>query len=109
MNKIQLFTDATFVMQMVVTIAFHRDRHIWDIPPSDKHQLYKIDFVYNIIFAQGACQSKLSLLFFSRKMIGAAKSGAFYPHYVCLLALITIVALCQVLFVIVSCVECQYA
>lgn len=105
---IQLLADASFVMQIVMTIVFHRNRHIWDIPPSYQYNMHKVAFVYNIVFAEGACQSKLSLLFFVHKMIGAAKHGSFYPHYICLLTLITIVALCQIMFVVLSCVECQY-
>lgn len=104
----QLLADTTFVIQIIVTVVFRGDRHIWDIPPKSLYTSQKLEFVYNIIFSQAACQSKLSLLFFTRKMVEPASFGVFYPHYICLITLMVIVALCQVLFVIVSCVECRY-
>lgn len=101
-------TDATFIVQIFIVVVFHQNRHVWDIPPNDLYNAQKLAFIYNILFAQSACQSKLSLLFFSRKIIGTSNFGSFYPHYICLLALITVVTLCEIFFVILSCVECQY-
>lgn len=72
------------------------------------YNMEKLGFIYFVVFSQAACQSKLSLLFFTHKMIGTARLGIFYLHYIALMALIVIVALCQILFIVVSCIQCQY-
>lgn len=105
---IQLLTDTSFVIMIFIYVVFHEARHTWDIPPRDRYYMRKLGFVFNIMFAEAACQSKLSLLFFTYKMIGAAKYGTFYSHYICLIILMSIVAICEVLFVILACLECRY-
>ena len=63
---------------------------------------------YHLQYTQAACQCKLSVLFFSKRLIGRANIGSFRIHFVILVLLITIVSLCEVLFIIFSFVLCQY-
>lgn len=107
-RRLQLLADASFIIQIILVVVYHQDRHTWDIPLKDLHKSQKLGFIYSIVFAEAACQSKLSLLFFARIMIGDFRSNTFYPHYICLYTLVMTVTICQVLFVIVACVECRY-
>lgn len=95
-------------MQIFLVVVYRQNRHIWDIPPNLLTGGHKTAFIYLIIFAQAVCQSKLSLLFFTRRMIGDVNAGSFYVHYICLLMLMVIVAICQLLFVVITCVACRY-
>lgn len=68
----------------------------------------KYTFIYDILFSQAACQIKLSLLWFSRRLIGVASGGIFRSSYASLIALLVIVGMCEILFIIVSFLECRY-
>lgn len=103
-----MVTDTAFVIQIIRTITYHQNRHVWDIPPKTLYEGQKLLFIFNILFSQAACQSKLSLLLFTHKMIGNVRNGVFYACYIAILTLIAIVSLCEILFVILSCVMCQY-
>ena len=64
--------------------------------------------MYDFIFSQAACQLKLSILWFSRRLIGKAAHGLFRPHYIALIVMLVIVALFEGLFIIVDVLQCRY-
>lgn len=104
----QLLTISTLLVQIIANTYFHQNRHTWDIPPSDLITLKQFELAYIILFSQSACQIKLSLLCFARKIIGVATTGNFLIHYISLIALVIIVSLCEVLVLILTLVQCRY-
>ena len=65
-------------------------------------------FSYDMLFFSSLCQLKLSLLFFSRRLIGKASVGRFRPHYIMNIILITIVSLLEVVTIVGSVCTCRY-
>ena len=93
-------------MEIIAYEHFGWDRHLNDV--KNKSRAIKVTFAYNIVIAEAECFSKLSLLWFSRRLVGRASSGAFRTYYRALMALMTIISLLIVSFLIVSVVECRY-
>ena len=104
----QSLTVGVLILLTVAHQSVGWSRHTWDVPPAMMVQLLRFNFAYEILFSQAACQTKLSLLWFTRRLMGRANTGRFYPHFVALIILMVIVALCQILFIIISFVLCRY-
>ena len=104
----QVLTIGTLILAIVAAQYYGWNRHSWDMPQSMLIKASKSNFVYDILYSQAACQAKLSVLWFTHRLIGRANKGIFYPHFVAFVLLVTIVALCEVLFIIVSFVLCRY-
>lgn len=68
----------------------------------------KLDYIYNILFSQAACQSKLSILWFTRRLVGNAFSSIFNFYYLAMIFLTVLVFLDDVVYLIVSLAECRY-
>lgn len=98
----------TFILLLVVAQVDHQNRHSWDVSRQQLEQGKKIGLVYTIFWSQAACQAKLSLLAFSRRLVRDAHyAGLFGGHYLVLRFLFVLVALCQVMFLIFSVVQCR--
>lgn len=81
------------------------NRHSWDIPPHMYREAIKLDWIYDELFVQAACQAKLSLLFFCWRLIGRALQRV---QFTLMIGLMAFVVFCQIMFPVVSVLECRY-
>ena len=106
----QLLTLGTLIIIIVSATNFGvGTMHVYDLTENQITKAMQLNLMFDIFFSQSACQTKLAVLWFSKRLIGKAYKGVFYPHFIALVVLFVIVAVCEVLFIIVSLVLCRYA
>lgn len=101
----QVFAVSGYIIVLVMEQHYGFNRHSWDIPPAMYRTVVRLNWIYDELFVQAACQAKLSLLLFCWRLIGRAFQRI---HYILVMSLIVFVVLCEIMFVIVSVLECRY-
>lgn len=63
--------------------------------------------VYMILFSVASAFTKLSLLWFCRRLVGNAAKFPFYRYYLALMFSFGLVCLCTILFVLLCLLQCR--
>ena len=94
-------------MCTVTSLAAQRhgfNRHIWDIPPTWLPTLQKYNLIFQILFSWSSTFTKLSLLWFCRRLLGKGHYRFYNWSYI---GGMTFVALCCALFTLISIFQCS--
>lgn len=98
-------------MCAVTSIASERfgfKRHTWDIPMAWLPGLQKLNFTFQILFSAASSTTKLSLLWFCKRLIGAGGKGLYRGYNIFLIACMVFIGVCWALFESVSLGQCRY-
>lgn len=97
-------------MCVVTSLAAARygwDRHIWDVPVSWLPTSQKLNMMFQILFSLASTFTKLSLLWFCRRILGTGISGPYRIFNYCLIGAMFIVAALCVAFLLVTIFQCR--
>lgn len=83
------------------------DRHIWDIPMSWLPTVQKLNLAFQVQFSVSSSFTKLSLLWFCKRLIGTGAKGLYRTYYWVLVASMVFVGVCCILFELVSIFQCR--
>ena len=64
--------------------------------------------IFNMLSCLAVGLTKLSLLWFSRRMVGRASSGAYRVYFAVLAILASIVLVSTIIFIMVTALGCRY-
>ncbi|KAL1968958.1 hypothetical protein VTN77DRAFT_792 [Rasamsonia byssochlamydoides] len=81
-------------------------RHVWDVPPSWLPTTWKLTMSFQVTFTVASLFTKLSLLWFCRRILGTGIKGPFRTFNYCLVAAMTAVALLATIFIFLSIFQC---
>lgn len=70
--------------------------------------LQKLNFCFMILFSAASSTTKLSLIWFCRRLIGAGGKGLYRGYNIFLIASMVFIGICWVLFEVVSLAQCRY-
>lgn len=96
------------VVTSLASESFGFKRHIWDIPMTWLPDLQKLNFTFQILFSAASSTTKLSLLWFCKRLIGAGSKGLYRGYHMFLIGCMVFVGICWILFEIVSLAQCRY-
>lgn len=98
-------------MCVVISMASEEygfNRHVWDIPMSWLPTAQKLNLVFQILFSGASMTTKLSILWFTKRLLGAGSKGLYRTYYILLVAGMVFVTVCWLLFEFVSIFQCLY-
>ncbi|RJE22605.1 integral membrane protein [Aspergillus sclerotialis] len=82
-------------------------RHIWDIPPTWLPTLQKYNLTFQVLFSWASTLTKLSLLWFCRRLLGTGSKGGYRLYNWCYIGGLAFVALCCILFTFIDIFQCS--
>ena len=82
------------------------NRHIWDVPPTWLSTVQKLNMVFQIMFSWSSSFTKISLLWFCRRLLGAGK-GNFKWFNRSFIGAMVFVGLSSVTFTFISIFQCS--
>ncbi|KAL1969780.1 hypothetical protein VTN77DRAFT_7289 [Rasamsonia byssochlamydoides] len=107
---IALAAGFSLAMMITMSIASNKygwDRHIWDIPPSKLSDSNKFNLIFQVTFSLASSLTKLSLLWFCRRLIGNGGKVTVNYHGLALFGTIIFVSVCLVVFVLIMLLQCR--
>ncbi|KAJ9302737.1 hypothetical protein DTO271G3_111 [Paecilomyces variotii] len=110
--------DATIIVSMLFAIAmavatslasaqYGWNRHIWDVPLEWIPTSEKLNMMFQVFFSFASSLTKLSLLWFCRRLLGAGIKGAFRSFNFYLIAAMFVVAAMCITFVCLTIFQCS--
>jgi hypothetical protein len=84
------------------------DRHIWDVPLTWMPGTLKCRMLFQITFSLASTLTKISLLWFCRRILGNGISGPFRGLNYCLIASMLFLGLLSLAFIFVTFLNCMY-
>lgn len=107
-NEKQCFAIGMCVVNSMAAEDWGWDRHIWDIPMSWLPTVQKLNLSFQTLFSVSSSFTKLSLLWFCKRLVGAGSKGLYRTYYFVLVGAMTFVAVCCALFELISIFQCRY-
>ncbi|KAE8358075.1 hypothetical protein BDV27DRAFT_163926 [Aspergillus caelatus] len=98
---------AMWVVMWIGSARYGWDRHVWDVPLEDLPTTNKLNLAFQITFAVASGLTKLSLLYFCRRLFGNAGRLVFNWHYLFITGTIIIMYGCIIVFVLILLLECR--
>jgi hypothetical protein len=99
-----IFSIAMAVVTSIATEKWGMNRHIWDIEILSLATVQKYNLCFQIMFSMASCFTKISLLWFCRRLIG---KGHFALYNWAFILSMVFVALSSGLFTIISIFQCS--
>lgn len=84
------------------------DRHIYDIPMTWLPTVQKLNLSFQTLFSVSSSFTKLSLLWFCKRLLGAGGKGSYRAYYWVLVGAMVFVGVCCLLFEFISIFQCRY-
>lgn len=101
-----VFAIAMVFVTSYATENWAWNRHVWDIPIGWLPNVQKLNLAFQLMFSWSSSTTKISLLVFCRRLLGAGKGG--YMILNCaFIGLIIIVTLSPILFTSISIFQCS--
>lgn len=100
------FAIGMVVVTSLATENFGWNRHIWDIPTSWLPTVQKLNLSFQILFSMSSSTTKISLLWFCRRLLGAGK-GNFKVYNWAFIVSMIFVGLSCITFTLVSIFQCS--
>jgi hypothetical protein len=82
------------------------NRHIWDVPLDWLPTVSKLNLTFQILFSLSCSITKLSLLWFCRRLLGAGSKGLSSPYNIGMIVGMVVVGLSSALFILFSIFQC---
>lgn len=101
-----VFAIAMVVVTSLATEAWAWNRHIWDIPMAWLPTVQKLNLCFQIMFSLSSAFTKISLLWFCRRLLGAGK-GNFMVFNWAFVGVMIFVGLASALFTLLSIFQCS--
>ncbi|KAJ9227202.1 hypothetical protein DTO027B5_791 [Paecilomyces variotii] len=102
-----LFAIAMAVVTSLASARYGWNRHIWDVPLEWIPTSEKLNMMFQVFFSFASTLTKLSLLWFCRRLLGAGIKGAFRSFNLCLIAAMFVVAAMCITFVCMTIFQCN--
>ncbi|CEJ60543.1 Putative Integral membrane protein [Penicillium brasilianum] len=100
------FAIAMVVVTSLATENWGWNRHIWDVPVTWLSTLQKLNIVFQIMFSWSSSLTKISLLWFCRRLLGAGK-GNFRWFNWSFIGSIIVVGFSCIMFTFISVFQCS--
>lgn len=101
-----IFAIAMVAVTSLATENWAWNRHIWDVPMTWLPTLQKLNLVFQIMFSWSSSITKISLLWFCRRLLGAGK-GSYVIFNCAFIGSMVFVGLSCTLFTIFSIFQCS--
>ncbi|KAJ5562839.1 hypothetical protein N7461_001600 [Penicillium sp. DV-2018c] len=98
-----IFAIAMAVITSIATQSYGMNRHVWDIEVSQLVTVQKLNLCFQIMFSMASCFTKISLLWFCRRLIG---KGNFAMYNLAFILCMVFVGLSSGMFTIISIFQC---
>ncbi|KAL3488272.1 hypothetical protein BJX62DRAFT_180806 [Aspergillus germanicus] len=82
------------------------NRHIWDVPLDWLPTVSKLNLTFQILFSLSCSITKLSLLWFCKRLLGAGSKGLSSPYNIAMIIGMVVVGLSSALFILFSIFQC---
>ncbi|KAL2865636.1 uncharacterized protein BJX67DRAFT_168976 [Aspergillus lucknowensis] len=83
------------------------NRHIWDVPLDWLTTVSKLNLTFQILFSLSCSITKLSLLWFCRRLLGAGIKGLSSKYNIAMILGMVVVGLSSTLFILISIFQCR--
>lgn len=104
-----VFAVAMYTAALIASLCFGVNRHTVDIPPAMLYKLEKTNYIYNFLFVEATYMSKLSLLWFSWRLVGNALNYGFDLRRLALGFLFVFAVVSDITYIVVALLGCRYA
>ncbi|KAE8383231.1 hypothetical protein BDV26DRAFT_161176 [Aspergillus bertholletiae] len=101
------FTIAMCVIICLATERYGGNRHIWDVPLDWLSTASKLNLLFQILFSLSSSFTKLALLWFCKRLLGAGSKGLYTRYNIVLIVGIVFVALLCLIFLLVCIFQCR--
>ncbi|OJJ41408.1 hypothetical protein ASPWEDRAFT_99978 [Aspergillus wentii DTO 134E9] len=98
---------AMCVVICIATEQYGWTRHLWDVPLPWLSTAKKLNLLFQILFSLCSSITKLSLLWFCKRLIGAGSKGVYRSYSIVLIAAMVFVTICCLLFLFISIFQCN--
>ncbi|KAL2003971.1 hypothetical protein VTN02DRAFT_1267 [Thermoascus thermophilus] len=98
---------AMCVVTSLAASQYGWDRHIWDVPMSWLPTAQKLNMMFQIFFSLASTFTKLSLLWFCRRILGTGIQGPYRIFNCCLMGAMFIVASLCLAFLLITIFQCN--
>lgn len=101
-----IFAIAMVVVTSIATEDWAWNRHIWDVPMSWLPTVQKLNLCFQIMFSLSSSITKISLLWFCRRLLGAGKGNYMVFNWAFIGAMVFVGLSCA-LFTLFSIFQCR--
>lgn len=101
-----IFAIAMVVVTSLATEDWAWNRHIWDVPLTWLPTLQKFNLCFQIMFSLSSSFTKISLLWFCRRLLGAGKGNFMLFNWAFIGAMVFVGLSCS-LFTLISIFQCS--
>ncbi|CAL5871824.1 uncharacterized protein PFLUO_LOCUS6077 [Penicillium psychrofluorescens] len=100
------FSIGMAVVTSIATEEWGWNRHIWDIPPTWLSTVQKLNLCFQIMFSLASGFTKISLLWFCRRLLGASKGNFVLFNWAFIGAMVFVGVSCT-MFTFISIFQCS--
>ncbi|EPS31055.1 hypothetical protein PDE_06009 [Penicillium oxalicum 114-2] len=101
-----IFTIGMVAVTTLATENWGWNRHVWDVPPPWLSTVQKLNIAFQILYSQATSLTKISILWFCRRLLGAGKKGGMQWYNWTFLLAMFVAGMANVLFTITSIFQC---
>ncbi|EPS34360.1 hypothetical protein PDE_09324 [Penicillium oxalicum 114-2] len=100
------FTIAMVAVTSLATETWGWNRHVWDVPPTWLPTVQKLNIVFQIMFSWASSVTKISLLWFCRRLLGAGKGNFVWYNWAFIGSMVVVAVTCLA-FTLTSIFQCR--
>ncbi|KAE8387950.1 hypothetical protein ETB97_007918 [Aspergillus alliaceus] len=101
------FTIAMCTIICIATEKYGCNRHLWDVPLEWIPAASKFNLLFQILFSLSSSITKLALLWFCKRLLGAGSKGLYTKYNIVLIGGMVLVALLCIIFLFVCIFQCS--
>ncbi|KAL4890065.1 hypothetical protein BDV59DRAFT_195191 [Aspergillus ambiguus] len=101
------FSIGMCVVTSIATERYGWNRHIWDVRPDWLSTIQKFNMIFQILFSWSSTFTKISLLWFCKRLLGAGSKGLYWGYNIGLITAMVFVGVCCALFLFMSIFQCS--
>ncbi|KAL4928668.1 uncharacterized protein BDV17DRAFT_291300 [Aspergillus undulatus] len=101
------FTIGMAVIVCIATEQWGWTRHIWDVPLEWIPMVSKLNLTFQILFSLACSLTKISLLWFCKRLLIVGKKGIYSVYNIAMLVGIAVVVISSALFILFSIFQCR--
>lgn len=101
------FSIAMCVITSIASENYGWNRHIWDVRPDWLSTIQKFNMIFQIMFSWASSLTKISLLWFCKRLLGAGSKGLYWGYNMGLIGAMAFVGVCCALFTFMSIFQCS--
>ncbi|KAJ5481161.1 hypothetical protein N7539_007055 [Penicillium diatomitis] len=102
-----IFTIGMVAVTTLATESWGWDRHVWDVPVVWLSTVQKLNVSFQILYSQATSLTKISILWFCRRLLGAGKKGGMQVYNWIFIIAMFVAFMANVLFTITSIFQCS--